>query len=76
MFTILELQTNNGITNVVTPIKTAETRNDAFSKYHGILFAAAISSVDTHTAMIIDAEGKTIARESYVHGAEPDEVTE
>lgn len=71
MYTILELQTNNGQTSIPTPIKTAETKNEAMSKYHGILFAAAVSAVECHTAMVVDQEGKTLARESYYHAAEP-----
>lgn len=70
MFTILELQTNNGQTVIPTPIKTAETKNEAMSIYHGILFSAAVSEVHCHTAMVIDEEGKTLARETYIHGAE------
>ena len=77
MFTILELQTNDGQTMIPTPIKTAETRNEAMSMYHGILFSAAISEVQCHTAMVIDEEGKVLARESYSHITEvPDEVEE
>lgn len=67
MFIILELQTNNGSTTVVTPIQTAETKNEAMSIYHGILFSAAISSLDCHTAMVLDEKGLLYACESYEH---------
>lgn len=76
MYTILELQTNNGQTLIPTPIKTAATKNEAMSMYHGILFAAAVSEVQCHTAMVIDEEGKTLARESYHHTTPEPEVEE
>ena len=57
MFIILEIQTSNGSTAVVNPIQTAETKNEAMSIYHGILFSAAVSSLDCHTAMVLDEKG-------------------
>lgn len=74
MYVILEMQTNDGQTAIPTPIKTAETKNEAMSMYHGILCAAAISEVHCHTAMVIDEEGKVYARESYTHGADAPEI--
>lgn len=70
MFIVLELQTTNGVTTVVTPIQTAETKNEAMSKYHGILEIAAVSTIPCHTAMVFDAEGIVIARETYTHNGE------
>ena len=67
MYIILELQTNNNITTVVNPIKTAETKNEAMSIYHGILFYAAVSDIQCHTVMVIDGRGECFARETYVH---------
>ena len=75
MYIILELQANDNWTTVVTPIQTAEEKNEAMSKYHGILFSAAISSVPCHTAMVIDERGQCLARETYVH-LQNNEVTE
>lgn len=67
MYIILEMQTNNGQTSIPTPIQTAETKNAAMSTYHSILAVASISSVELHTAMVIDGTGKIYACESYSH---------
>ena len=72
MYVILEMQTNNGSTAIPTPIKTAETKNEAMSQYHSILAVASVSSVGCHTAMVIDEQGRVLAKESYYHN----EVTE
>ena len=67
MFIIMEIQTNNGIAAIVTPIQTAQTQNEAFSNYHSILAVAATSNVECHTAMILNERGEFIARESFEH---------
>lgn len=70
MYVILELQTNNGQTQVVTPIQTAETQNEAMSKWHSILASAAISSVKCHAAIILNERGDFVAKEAYEHPEE------
>lgn len=67
MYIILELQANNGNVAVVTPIQTAEEKDEAMSKYHGILAFAATSSVQCHTAMVLNERGEVIARETFDH---------
>lgn len=42
-------------------------RNKAFEKYHYILAEAAVSSVRTHTAVIMQADGRIIIRETFEH---------
>lgn len=65
MFIIIELQTTKGQTaNIVT---TRETKDEAMSAYHSILAAAAISNVEYHTAVVMDEQGRYLARECYVH---------
>ena len=65
MYIILELQTSNGQTaNIVT---TKDTKDKAMSVYHSILAAAAVSSVQYHTAVVMDEEGRYLARECYQH---------
>ena len=70
MYIILEIQTNNGASSVVTPIQTAQEKYDAMSKYHSILAFAATSSIDCHTAAVLDEQGRVVARESYFHNGE------
>lgn len=67
MYVILELQVINGNIYVVTPIQTAETQNEAMSKYHGILSSAAISSVPIHSAIVMNERAEYVAKETYEH---------
>ena len=66
MFIIIELQTgDNGVTgNIVT---TFENRNEAESKYHSILSAAAKSSISIHTAIMLNEKGVVEKSEYYTH---------
>ena len=65
MYIVIELQTSNGQTaNIVT---TKETKEEAMSSYHMILAAAAVSQVEYHTAVVMDEEGRYLARECYKH---------
>ena len=66
MYTIIELQTNNGET-AMTPAQFKATRDEAMSVYHGILAYACISEVQKHTVVVLDEEGKYVARECYKH---------
>ena len=68
MFIVLEMQTSN---TVATLVNAYEDRNQAESKYHQILTAAALSSVPKHSAVLMNDEGQTIKSETYIH-----EVTE
>ncbi|MBR2706250.1 MAG: hypothetical protein IKE74_03295 [Mogibacterium sp.] len=75
MFIVIELQTINGQTaNIVT---TKDTEEKAMSAYHSILAAAAVSSVEYHTALVVDPKGQYLAKECYHHPQpEPEEVIE
>ena len=65
MYIVIELQTTGGQTaNIVT---TKNTKDEAMSAYHGILASAAISSVEYHTALVVDPKGQYLARECYEH---------
>lgn len=66
MYIVIELQTTNGQTDNI--VQTKATREEAMSAYHSILAAAAISNVEYHTAVVMDVEGKYLARECYKHG--------
>lgn len=65
MYIIIELQTTNEQTANI--VQTKATKEEAMSVYHQILAAAAISSVEYHTAIVVDKEGRYIARECYKH---------
>lgn len=71
MYYIFEIQEgHDGKGAVVTPIKTAETKNEALSKYHSVLAYAAISKVAIHTVFVVNGEGQYLARETYQHPVE------
>ena len=70
MFIIIEMQTSGESTAVVTPIKTEAEYNKALNKYYNTLAAAAVSTVDVHTVMLIDEKGETVRVESFDHKAD------
>lgn len=65
MYIIIEIQSNGE--NVSTLVTVKETRNDAESVYHSVLAAAAISSVEKHSAVLLTSEGKHIMSQVYYH---------
>lgn len=70
MFTIIELQTTGENTTTVTPIPAFSDIKLAYQKYYQVLSAAAVSSVEVHTAMIIDERGGVVRAESFDHREE------
>lgn len=64
MYIVLEIQTTSTVANLVNAY---EDRNQAESKYHQILSAAAISAVPKHSAVLMDDTGYTLKRDSYEH---------
>lgn len=69
MFIVIELQKlgDDNVANIVTPYAN---KNEAESKYHDILKAAAISPVPIHSAMIVTEEGFLLKSEYYEHKLE------
>ena len=67
MYIVIEIQTSN---TVATLVNSYEDRNQAESKYHQILSAAALSSVPKHSAVLMDDVGETIKMDSYIHETE------
>lgn len=65
MYIVIELQTNDGVTSQI--VSAYSTLSLAVQKYHQILSAAAVSSVDIHTALIVDEYGTTLHREFFNH---------
>lgn len=64
MYIVIEIQTS---TTVATIVDSYEDRNQAESKYHQILTAAALSSVPKHSAVLMNDVGQTIKNETYIH---------
>ena len=72
MYFIIELQINGESgANIVS---TAETREQAMSKFHTVLASAAVSTVEVHSCVVLDDHGRHIARECYEH--KPEETLE
>lgn len=68
MYLVIELQTNNG--KMANLAYAYDTQNEAESKFHSILSTAAVSSVEVHTAVVIDEQGCVLANGSYTHRKE------
>ena len=69
MYIVLETQTNKDGTVGTIPM-AYESLNEAKSKYHSILSAAAISSVPRHTAFLVVDDGRVLQSESFKHELE------
>ena len=68
-YLVLEIQVNeNGA--VGTLINQYPTYPAAESAFYSVVSAAVVSSLPKHTVMLIDEDGITYERKSYVHGAE------
>ena len=67
MYLVIELQTSNGQISTLNyqfdDIRLAE------QKYYSILSAAAVSTIDVHAAMIIDAKGTVLKNDYYERNA-------
>lgn len=65
MFVVIELQQyGDTLQNLVTAHPTLQ---EAESKYHTVLAAAAISSVPVHSAVLLSGNGNVIKSECYRH---------
>lgn len=72
LYIVDELQTNNGQLAVIRT--EFPTREQAESKYHAVLSAAAISSVEVHAAIWFDNRGRYIDSKGYEHPANGSEA--
>jgi len=66
-YIVIELQTTNGATSYL--VTTHATRQEAESKYHLVLSAAAVSNVPLHAATIITSDGFQVMHQAYSHEA-------
>ena len=67
MTTYLVMEIQN---NVVLPVHVKDNRAEAESTFHMILASACISSVETHTAVLMNNEGFVIDSKCYKHPVE------
>ena len=68
VFIVMEVQSDNE--TAATLVNSYTNRNEAESKFHQILGAAAISTVPTHSAMLLTDTGKALKSETYTHNIE------
>ncbi|MBQ3339757.1 MAG: hypothetical protein IJG82_09260 [Atopobiaceae bacterium] len=65
-YVVIELQTDEqGHTANITTAH--ETLEQAYSKYHAVLSAAAVSSVPYHAAVLLDHAGLQLAQWCFEH---------
>lgn len=69
VYIVVELQTytDGNVGHIVTIYSTL---NEAESKFHQVLAAAAISNVTKHAAILMSEEGFPLRHECYTHMAE------
>lgn len=65
MYTIIELQTNNGISSHIVSKEAAIEK--AQQKYYTICAAACVSAVEIHAAVILDEAGQLVTNISFNH---------
>lgn len=73
-YLVIELQKSGD--DVASIINKCDDLNQAQSTYHQILAAAAISSIEVHSAIIMNDEGEVYNRESFFHPIEPENSEE
>ena len=71
MFIVLESQKNGDI--LTTLVTSHQEINEAKSKYHTVLAAAAISNVELHAASLLDDCGRCLVSEYFTHEPEVEE---
>lgn len=78
MYTVIEFWTPNKGDAQQTVAYQKNTKNEALSSYHYILYQAAVSEHYKHGAVCMDDEGRYLAREFYEHYTpeEPEEPEE
>lgn len=67
-YLVIELQTTNNVTSHIA--WSYNNLQEAESKYHAVLSAAAISTVSTHAAALLNQEGHLIRSWFYEHQTE------
>lgn len=65
MYIVIELQTNGGVTANI--VRAYEDFAVALQAYYTTLAAAAVSSVEIHAAVMVNAKGELLRHESFTH---------
>lgn len=68
MFAVIEIQKNGATAAPITTLFT--DKEQAYSKYHQVLAAAAISQVPEHSAILVSEEGNYMFHEKFIHEGE------
>lgn len=71
MYIVIETQTNGEQTGVLT--FPYSSKNEAESKYHSVLAAAAVSNVGIHAAVLITDQGYPLMHDCYIHVRDEEE---
>ena len=70
-YIVIEAQTTGETTALLTSVHA--TQNEAESKYHLVLSAAAVSTLDRHSATLLDETGYCLKSQCYEHEAASNE---
>lgn len=65
MFVVIELQKNGD--TMAHLVSQHNTLQEAESKFHQVLAAAAVSTVEKHSAVLIEDNGAVLRTECYTH---------
>lgn len=65
MFIVIELQTNGGVTSTITT--AYEDENVAYQKFYQILSFAAVSTVEVHSACVMNEYCGILRSETFDH---------
>ena len=65
MFIVIELQTNGGVTSTITT--AYEDENVAYQKYYQILSFASVSTVEVHSACVMNEYCGILRSETFDH---------
>ena len=74
-YMVIEMQTTHD-GQVANTCTTHDTIEQAESKYHTVLAAAAVSAVDYHSAAMLTDRGGFVKSECFTHYVEPEPIEE
>lgn len=68
VYIIIEIQKSNDGTVAIVPPASYTDKDVAEQAYHTALAAAAVSSVNVHSVVMLDDTGARLKGETYYHG--------
>lgn len=69
-YIIYEMQTNAGITSIVTPTVLADY-DQALHAFYLAVAAATVSTVEVHTIIIVTEDGRLLDKKTFRHAPAP-----